>query len=260
VEAANRAGYATLAIDRLGVDASWKPPSALVGYETHIESVRLVVEAARRGDFGHFDKVVLVGHSYGTVITYMVAGLYHDVDAIVLTGGSHHFDAATFVRIVGPTLTSTSGDPRFTGDGRDPGYITTRPGTRAVFYLQGDADPAVIALDDSLAQPGTVTDGVTTIPYITLGPPVKNLVEVTKGLSIPSLTINGSEEPYFCGPAGADCSSSEALATYERQFYASNAMVTARVVPHAGHDLNLEYVAPQVYAAINSFMDRYVGR
>jgi hypothetical protein len=77
-------------------------------------------------------------------------------------------------------------------------------------------------------------------------------------LSIPSLTVNGDLDPFFCDHA-EDCSSSEALAAFEQQFYAPGAVVKAQVFHGAGHDLNLEFVAPKACASMLDFVNRYVG-
>ncbi|MQA13040.1 MAG: alpha/beta fold hydrolase [Pseudonocardiaceae bacterium] len=93
VQDAGQAGYATLAIDRLGIGESWHPASALVTYDSNANAVHQVVQAARGGDLGsQFEKVVLVGHSLGSVIGYLEAGTYQDVDAAVFTGGGHRAD------------------------------------------------------------------------------------------------------------------------------------------------------------------------
>ncbi|MGH3929526.1 MAG: hypothetical protein ACRDTF_06065 [Pseudonocardiaceae bacterium] len=36
-----------------------------------------------------FEKVVAVGNSIGTLVTWLEASRYRDVDAVILTGGTH---------------------------------------------------------------------------------------------------------------------------------------------------------------------------
>lgn len=69
VDAANKAGYTTFAIDRLGVGGSSKPdPIEAVQLASHIEIVKLLTERLREGttgfsNVGKFEKVIHVGHS-----------------------------------------------------------------------------------------------------------------------------------------------------------------------------------------------------
>ena len=248
---ANLAGYATLAIDRIGIGASWHPPSPLITYDSNVSAVHQVVQALRGGTLRMaYRKVVLAGHSYGALTALLEAGTYHDVDALIIDGGGHRYNPVNIGLLIETNMIPATSDPKFANSGYDPGYETTRSGTRSVFYNEPDADPAVIALDEQLKQTGTRLEGFTGALY-----PLRT---ADRGLAIPSFTVNGDKDPFFCDHA-EDCSSSDALAAFERPFYAPGAVVRARVFPGAGHDINLERVAPQVFASILAFVDRYVG-
>lgn len=121
-------------------------------------------------------------------------------------------------------IPATSG-PKFANSGYDPGYETTRPGARSVFYNASDADPAVIALDERLKQTGTPLEAVSAGVY-----PLRT---ADRNLRIPSFTVNGDRDPFFCDHA-EDGSSSDALAAFERQFHAPGAVVTTRVFRDGG--------------------------
>src|SRR5437870_8142674 len=74
VRALNQAGSATLSVDRLGIGRSSHPDSSEVDTPAHIAIYRRLIQSLRHGDYGTaFDKVVIVGHSYGSVITYGLA-------------------------------------------------------------------------------------------------------------------------------------------------------------------------------------------
>ena len=117
-----------------------------------------------------------------------------------------------------------------------------------MFYELSDADPAVIALDEELKQTGAVAEAITYLPDY--------LFNASSAIDVPVLTVNGSEEPFFCnGLLAADCSSSAALAASERPFLPS-ASLEAIVVPGAGHNLSLELGAFDTHAAIIEWLER----
>ncbi|GAA5175031.1 alpha/beta hydrolase [Pseudonocardia eucalypti] len=256
---ANERGYATLAIDRLGIGKSWHPVSPLVNYDNNTSAVHQVIQAVRRGDLGgRFDKVVLIGHSLGSVIAYQEAGTYQDVDAVVFTGAAHGADVMNVVRKIRLNAIPAILDPKFTGQGYDPGYQTTRAGTRGDFYYPPNSDPKVIALDEKLKQTFNDVELGTGSSYLGTSATKNAAASPSKRINVPTFTINGDQDAFFCkGPVAADCSSSAALANYERPYFGPHAVVEAKVIPGAGHNLNLERSAPDSNKAILDFIDRH---
>ena len=259
--AANERGYATLAIDRLGIGNSWHPASPLITYDSNASAVHQVIQAVRGGQLGtRFEKVVLVGHSLGSVIAYREAGSYSDVDAVVFTGAAHLADAPNIVTKVRLNTIPAFLDPKFAGSGYDPGYQTTKPGTRGVFYHLPNTDREVIALDEELKQTFTDLELDTAFTYEPASATKLAATSPSKRIVVPTFTILGNEDPFFCkGTTVADCSSSAALTAYERPYFDPKAVVEAEVVPGAGHNLNLERTAPASNAAILDFIDRHVA-
>lgn len=253
VRKANQRGYATLAIDRLGAGSSWHPPSLIDTFEADVSSVHQVIQSLRAGNLGtRFDKVVEVGHSFGSFITMSESGEYHDVDAIVTTGAVH---AINFVNALGPIALSNypaTLDPKFAADGLDPLYVTSDPGSRSSYYNTDNADPQVIALDDRLKQTGTL------VAMATL-PANAELMNDDSGLNVPVLVAIGERDPFFCGLGTVSCTSSESIGDFERQFYGPHATVVGYVAPGAGHDLQLEKNAAQTDRRMLDFVDQYVG-
>jgi len=249
---ANEAGYATLAIDRIGDGESTHPPGATLTWDTAARTVQQVVTALRDGSLGQsFDKVILVGHSYGSVTSYLVAGRYHDVDAMIVTGIAHRVNLADLTaRLIAQSPPAVL-DPKFAKSGYDPLYVTTRKGARGLFYNTDNADPKVIEVDEKLKQTAGVLEIPTAAVYL--------LNNVSKTTNIPVLTVNGDADTFFCGTLAADCSSDEALAEFERPFYGPKAKVEAMVIPDGGHDINLEKTAPKAYDRMIDFADRHVG-
>jgi pimeloyl-ACP methyl ester carboxylesterase len=249
VRDANARGFATLNIDRLGNVGSFQPLSAFDTMDAQASVVHQVVDALRDGSLGvAFDNVVLVGHSSGSLIAYLEAGRFRDVDALVATGASHELNAVNIAtRVVGQSAPALL-DPKFAALLLDPGYVTTLPGRRGTFYQQGDVDPQIVALDEQLKQTASLEEAVTTLPDA--------ILNVSRNINLPVLTVNGELEPFFCnGLLAGDCSSSEALREGERPFYGPDAQVDAIVVPGAGHNVTLELDAPATNAAIQDWIE-----
>lgn len=139
---------------------------------------------------------------------------------------------------------------KFADDNLDPGYLTTKPGTRTVFYREENASPDIIAMDEVLKDLGNLTEELTAAPY-------NNVGEVSQNINIPALTVLGEKDPFFCSDRALDCSSGAAVAAAEREHYGPRASVEAAVIPGTGHNLNLEYTRRQAWAAIDEFLVDY---
>ncbi|GAA1662691.1 hypothetical protein GCM10009765_10220 [Fodinicola feengrottensis] len=249
--AANNAGYATLAIDRLGAGASLHPLSLFSTTEADIRTVHEVVQAARKGSFGtSFDKVISVGHSLGSIVAQGEAGIYGDVDALVTTGFSSAINYANaYVEIAGRDHPAVS-DPKFANSGLDPLFWTSQPGTRSLFTNTANTDPAVHAYDEkTLKDTDNLIEGVTLASYTATNAIAK--------VHVPVLVVTGTKDPFFCGLNSADCTSSETLLQHEKEFY--NTSVQAYAVPNTGHDIELERTAPLANQRMLQFADSVVG-
>ena len=166
-------GYATLDIDRLGFGSSSHPLSPLVTMETGAHAIHQVIQAARNGTIGAQAAgsrgrgrlggrvsgrfVIVVGHSHGTVIAWREAAAYHDIDGLIATGNTHMVSPTVGLNIA-IHLYPASMDPQFANSGLDPGYLTSRPGDRGVFYQANDADPNVMAADEATKDTVSLTD------------------------------------------------------------------------------------------------------
>lgn len=236
VGAMRRAGWATLAIDRLGSGRSSHPAAGSVTYEANVRAVDQVADRLRAR--WPRTKLVLVGHSYGSLVVTAVAGRRRDVAAVVATGVTTAPGARTGLA---PCLVPAA----------QAGYLTTRDGCRAdVFFDAASADPEVVAEDE--ARKGTLTPGeVVGTPMAGVGAwPVARI-------RARSLVAVGDRDALFCAPAET-CSSSAALAAAERPRWA-RAKLTALVQPASGHDLNLHRNAPSLFAAVVRWLGRPGG-
>jgi pimeloyl-ACP methyl ester carboxylesterase len=247
--AMNRAGYATLALDRLGAGRSSTPPSLLLTAITQADAVHQVVRTLRP----RFTKVILGGHSLGSAISVIEAATYGDVDGVLVTGMGHHLNVLGVVPIFA-TFVPAVLDPAFTDRALDPGYLTTMAGTRwNSLHAPGPYDAAVAAVEEStkdVAAPTELVDAAllgTVTPYTAL-------------VNVPVLTVMGGMDPTFCGLLATDCSSAGALLRAEQPFYGPGARLQSHVVPGYGHALNFAPNAPDYHQAVVRWADRMVGR
>jgi pimeloyl-ACP methyl ester carboxylesterase len=253
VDAANKAGYATLAIDRLGTGQSLHPLSLFDTLQADVSTVHSVVTALRDGSMGtHFNEIIEVGHSLGSIVAAQEAGIYHDVNALITTGYSHSLNYTNaYIEIAGHDELAM-GNPKFARLGLDPLYLTSEPATRGLFNYTPNTDPAVLALDETLLNDvDNLVEGVTIAVY-----PFDN---VDRTLNVPVLDVTGDHDAIFCGLNTASCTSSKTLASFERTFYGPHATVEAFLVPDTGHDVNLEKSAPLSYAQMIGFSNQFIG-
>lgn len=238
VRYAHAAGFATLAIDRIGAGASDKPPAELVTTTANAFSVHQIVASLRAGTATtasgravRFDRILLVGHSFGTYIAWLEAGTYGDVDGLIASGASHLANPPG-EPVALASIYPAQLDPRFASAGLPPGYLTTLPGTRAqAFYFAPGASPAVIALDE--ATKGLATTGL--FPDRSAG------FGLTPSLRVPVLGVVGDFDTLAC--EAPSCSASGSFAR-EAADYAPEACFTPVVIPQTGHNLNLHQSAP----------------
>src|SRR5882724_2422553 len=250
------AGYAVFAFDRIGIGRSSHPPGASVTLDVNAFVVHQLVRALRSGAIGKtaFQRVVLVGHSLGSIISLAEAGTYHDVDGVVLTGISHFSPSGASLL---PYFARDNQDPRFVGRHLDDDYLTTPPGSReASFYSAPltDPDPRLMALDEATKETVTTAELRTMGPVLTSG--------ASFAIRVPVLMVAGQFDPEVCGGAPICASleaSAAAFAVAEAPFFAPDACLATVVIQDAGPYLNLEPTAPVTYAVIRAWSDAHVG-
>jgi pimeloyl-ACP methyl ester carboxylesterase len=109
---------------------------------------RVVVAMCERGfDTTRFDKVFLAGRSLGAAVGLIAAGTYRSVDGVVITGWAHGLNPLGAPGVFA-SLHPAALDPTFGAPSLDLGYLTTRPGVRAVFHEPGQVVSNVIATDE----------------------------------------------------------------------------------------------------------------
>lgn len=184
-------------------------------------SLHDAVTALRSGAVdGHaFQHVIMVGHSLGSIEAWIEDARYHDVDAVIITGALH---AAT------PNLPALEGDfytaaddPKFAGSGLDPGYLTTRPGTReALFYDPATTNPAVLALDEADKDTTTAAELADSVSLVEEPPAEQPSLQI----NVPVLVVVGADDNLFCaGVTVYNCASAASVQSYESQYYSPEA-------------------------------------
>jgi len=254
----NGAGYATLAIDLIGVGRSSHPLGATVTIQSQAYAIHSAVQAARAGALGvAYRRVVVVAHSLGTLTADLEVSHYQDVDGFIPTGTSHGPGLLGLVRIFSkavPALLDPVTAPQVPFG--DVTYLST-PNARSVFYAGGSVDPAVQAADEASRQPVPAGYAGTLAPYIVATPLLG-----TDAIDVPVLLVNGQRDGVFCagggGLATTSCASDQALYESERPFYSPAAQLQTYVLPDSGHDINLVPNAQLWYARALRWCSEFV--
>ncbi|MGC7101259.1 alpha/beta hydrolase [Amycolatopsis lurida] len=253
VETMQRAGYATLAIDRLGAGRSSRPPSERFAAQTHRDTMWQVIRQLRTGRLAGqpFDRVILAGHSFSSPLAESITLAYpQDVDGIIYTGAGSKQNYAEFARLEAEGIHRANQDPMFGHLGLDDGYLTTKPGTRPRWMTYGPTTaPSRIALDEAMKEPD-VLPGYDAFPGL----------EDKRRITVPVLIVIGQRDILMCAPEALDCSSSQALMLSEGPWYGPRARLETASIPNTGHSLNLHLTAPVWNEIARSWMDRHFGR
>jgi Predicted hydrolases or acyltransferases (alpha/beta hydrolase superfamily) len=242
VEYCRRAGHATLAIDRIGSGASSRPPGRLNSVYSQADALHQIVTAARDGGLAGtaFDRVVLVGHSFGSTVACAEAGKHRDVDAVVFTGhlgidsGARDNDprSATLFHNVtdDPAVAHLCGLV-------DDGYLTVRPEARIpTFYVTEHADPRVLDLDEKIK-------GVMTLGELS---DMGTAADAWDLVDVPLLALVGENDVMMFNH-DIETNTYQAV---DRVREKAPGHFSFQVVPATGHNINLHRNAPTSYELI----------
>ncbi|ONI83548.1 alpha/beta hydrolase [Saccharothrix sp. ALI-22-I] len=239
-QAMNKAGIATLAVDRLGTGRSSRPLSALVTASTQAHAVHQVIRKIRP----RFEKVIVGGHSIGSAMALIEAGLNQDVDGVLVTGFTHRMNLVTVVPVLAGMVPAAL-DPQLRGYALDLGYLTTAAGTRyGAFHTPGPQVPQAIGLDEATKDVFATSEAVDTITLNNVVIPFTRLVDVPVMIAV-------GNDTHFCGqPLGSDCTSAEALRASEAPFFSDAARLHTYVLDGYGHSINYAPNAPDYHRAV----------
>jgi len=248
VRAAWQAGYATFNYYRPGLGESDHPFGALLTVDRHAYVLAQLLEVlSQQHDFAG---VVTVGHSFGSVTAIAHALARPDqVDGIVLTGFAHNTNPG-FIMAMREGVDFAAFKGPFAGKIIDPTYLISKPGMRKeIFYTPGNADPAVIAVDEANRQPTTIGETISASKYF--GPQ-------SRELRVPVLLLLGDDDFVVCG-GDLDCKNHAATIAHEEAYFGPASCLEMVMLPDTGHDSALHLEAPASFARMLDWVGRRIG-
>ena len=248
-----RAGYAVLALDRIGTGASSRPPAREVTAASNTAVLHQVVQALRTGGHGlpAFERVVTVGHSYGAGIVLMEAAAHHDVAGVVVTG-MLHTQAPLHAR-ARQMFHQANDDPMLGGSaaGYPADYATHLPGKRALLLeAPGGVEPDISDYNERIKSTATIGEGDTLAQ--TYDPAVSRAVDV------PTLVVVGDQDQLFSAGEDGKPEIEPALAR-EQACFSPAAGLEVSVVAGSGHALTIHRTAPDFFESVRDWADRRLG-
>lgn len=194
------AGYDTLAIDRLGCGSSSKPDGRdQVQTATHVDYLSSITLQARAGTLPgvntSYAETVHVGHSYGSIISASMVGMYPTItDGLVLTGFSTNstWVPQTFAAF-NPVIANVDILSRFgntTSAYLNNTYLTWSNiyNNQLAFFYYPYYNQSTIELDEATKQPVTYGEIVT----------MSSLLGETN-FTGPVQIVTGANDAIFCG-------------------------------------------------------------
>jgi pimeloyl-ACP methyl ester carboxylesterase len=218
--------YAVLALDRLGTGESSRPSGDFINLAVEGDSIAQILAALRTNNNPterRFKRIVLVSHSFGSMLSVYTLGEYGNVaDALVVTGWIH-------------TPGTVPLTPEYVQSLLQMEHIEVAPEVRnLLFYYPSSADQAVINYDntninDTLPR-AYFLDGISVFTARALGDValIKSLTKVDQ-VNVPVFVQLGDNDILF--PA--------TIAGAEVSFYSSAPAVTVDHLTNIGHGFNL---------------------
>jgi len=245
-------GYATFSWDRLGIGmSSHGDPIQEIQALLEVDGLRALTQGLRHGsikDVPKFEKIVHVGHSFGSEHTYALTAMYPNIsDGIALTGFSQNGSFVPFFELGGNFVdvkTNAALAPKYAH-----GYLAAgdASGVQTNFFSPGSFNNETLQFAASTGQPVSVGE------LLTIGGETGS----PNPFAGPALVITGERDVPYCGGScynGAPNGSS-IPAQAQKTFTETN--ITTVIVPGAGHGLNLEYSHPFTYKTINEFFESH---
>ena len=236
-------GWVAIALDRLGTGESSKPAAASVTTAVHVASIDQFVDDVDR----EYDQlpIVLVGHSYGSVVAAGVAAESDTVDALVVTGFMYRQTPPSFEGF--PELVAAATDPVLRGEDSLPeDYLTTAPGSRSFFYYAPNADQEVIDEDEQTKQTTTAAEGPG------FGAEFETGAFASK-VRVPVLVVVGEFDYLYAGNDPA------AFEPDQKRTFGLAPSVDAVLVEDAAHVLALQRNAAETSALINRWAATHIS-
>lgn len=199
-----------------------------------------------------FENVVLVTHSYGSILGRLLALTHPNdgPDAYVLTATSNNLTGLQQFIVAGKAQSASAvKGPEFAN--LAPGYLAFNPSSLrdVLFPLNGDYDPRILNVEKS--QPHIFAVG-----EIAGAKPV-----VPTNFTGPVMVITGRQDQIVCGNGNItslvpDCGSGPSSNPAGAKALFSRASKFEVFVPErSAHELNFEYSAGEVFEAAHQFLE-----
>lgn len=217
-------GIPFLALNKLGYGqpnhpfrASDRPPGHTVTVEALADASHQVTQQLKAKGYG---KVGLIGHSAGSEESELAAGLYQDVDALILSGFTHLATTRFTNQLVTREIPRSFGDdyPFFFGDHN----------TRDSFLFTKNIDPKLVKALHPLVNETPAGE------IQSIGPQVSRAVAPL--ISAPVLTLIAEDDEIF----------SKDIAPLDKDLFLSSSDVTFNNYPGIGHGLEFHTGGPQI--------------
>jgi pimeloyl-ACP methyl ester carboxylesterase len=251
VDYAAEQGYTTFNYDRLGVGLSEHPdPLQVVQAELEIAIAHGISELLRSGALAanKFTKVVAVGHSYGSIVTYGWTKEYpQDVNAAVLTGFSPSVASAASTLIAQALDLASVVNPILYSE-LPAGYITssTITGLQFSFFRWPAYDEQLFYNAWENAQPLTLAEFLSGASI---------LASPNTNFTGPVDVVDGEHDQANC--AGNCLSPVDQTAAAITDFYpAASKGSDHYIAPGSGHFVNYHYAATGAYERIHKFLKK----
>lgn len=260
IEAANKAGYAVLTYDRLGVGQSDKPDGIdVVQSSTEVEILHQFIQQSRASK--KYSKVLGIGHSFGAIQLTGIAAKYpSDLDAVILTGYAPSMISVPLAFTAwAQTLANQQPDqttrrrwaalPSGNVVMSDQSYMGTGSSSadRFAFFADGYYDSGAFDLAYNTKQTHTMGE------FLTIAEPVSSPADNYKGHVF---VVTGEKDIIFCG---GNCLQQPTngfgnnLLDDTKSFYPNAASFTSHVPAGAGHALFAHRGTDQTISTILSW-------
>ncbi|KAK2013749.1 alpha/beta-hydrolase [Colletotrichum eremochloae] len=243
-------GYSTFSWDRLGLGESshGDPINEIQGF-LELAALKALTDKLRAGaipELGHtFEKIVHVGHSFGSIHSYALTAMYPGIsDGVVLTGFSAN--ASFFANfILGGAFIQAGEVPSLSN--YPPGYIASsyEGAVQLNFFAPHNFDSEILTAAYKSRQPLTIGE------LLTVGGEVGSPSTFAK----PVLVITGGNDIVFCGGNCLATGNPEVPSIPEAAsaIFKNATPFEAYVVHGVGHGLTLSYSHVEVTSKIQDF-------
>ncbi len=242
-----RKGFVVLALDLLGSGKSDVPNGDDLNIVESVSSIAQVLFSLKsKGNPVHrpFKKVVLVGHSLGSILSVATLGTFpHAADALVVTGWAwapHVVLPETLVRAI--------------LEGPDS-YVQIPPQLREnLFYFLPKSDSAVIEIDNHIlvdqTPRGIFTQGLPLLTAIALGNDLEFIIKASLS--------NKIRVPVLIQLGEFDVIAPSRLAQQEADFYPNAPQVQVQRLSNIGHVFNLHVNNRKSWRGVKRWLDQEV--